>query len=123
MQVLLLAWKMGAQRMGFFSREEFVRGVKQLNAATLDKLRKSLPKLEDEVSSDPEAFSSFFTFAFKYLLTVGRFSLSSHPLLLQLLPALSPCCSEVCDQQLFYTRQSLCCQSWFNSRNAQLHIP
>jgi hypothetical protein len=69
-QVLLLAWKMGAQQMGFFSRDEFLRGLKLLSANTLEKLRKALPKLEDEVSADPEAFSSFFTFAFKFLLTV-----------------------------------------------------
>ena len=71
-QVLLLAWKMEAQRMGFFSREEFSRGLRALNASTVDRLRKALPKLEEEVDSNPAAFSSFFTFAFKFCLTVSR---------------------------------------------------
>lgn len=57
--------------MGFFTREEFSRGLRALNATSLDKLRKALPKLEEEVDSNPEAFSSFFTFAFKFCLTVG----------------------------------------------------
>ena len=69
-QVLLVAWKMGAQRMGFFSRDEFLRGLHLLGAGTPDKLRKALPKLEEEVDADPEAFGSFFTFAFKYCCTV-----------------------------------------------------
>lgn len=71
LQVLLLAWKMEAQRMGYFLREEFSRGLRALNATTIDKLRKALPKLEEEVDANPEAFSSFFTFAFKFCLTVG----------------------------------------------------
>ena len=40
MQVLLLAWKMGASRMGYFSKQEFTTGIKLLNATSLDKLRK-----------------------------------------------------------------------------------
>jgi DCN1-like protein 4/5 len=40
LQVLLLAWKMGASRMGYFSRAEFTTGLKALNALSLDKLRK-----------------------------------------------------------------------------------
>ena len=40
LQVLLLAWKMGASRMGYFSRHEFTTGLKLLNATSLDKLRK-----------------------------------------------------------------------------------
>ncbi|CAL8462542.1 g2075 [Coccomyxa elongata] len=71
-QVLLLSWKMEAQRMGYFSREEFSRGLRALNATTIDKLRKALPKLEEEVDANPEAFSSFFTFAFKFCLTEPR---------------------------------------------------
>ncbi len=59
--------------MGFFSREEFSRGLRALGATTLDKLKKALPKLEEEVDSNPAAFSSFFTFAFKFCLTVSLF--------------------------------------------------
>ena len=43
MQVLLLAWKMRASRMGYFSRQEFTTGLKLLNAPSLDKLRKVKP--------------------------------------------------------------------------------
>ena len=70
--MLLLAWKMGAQRMGFFARDEFCRGMGALGAASVDKLRKALPKLEEEVDADPEAFASFFAFAFRFCCTVRR---------------------------------------------------
>lgn len=43
-QVLLLAWKMGAQRMGFFSRSEFQQGAQvSCNAARTASMPSSLP--------------------------------------------------------------------------------
>ena len=55
-QVLLLAWKMGASRMGYFSRQEFTNGIKLLNATSLDKLRKvwhsrSCPHMELSIAT------------------------------------------------------------------------
>ena len=47
-----------------------MRGLRALGAPTLDKLRKALPKLESDIEADPDAFSPFFTFAFKFCLTV-----------------------------------------------------
>ena len=71
-QVLLLAWKMGAARMGYFSRREFMMGVRALNAPSLDKLRKVLPKLDKDIDEDEDSFSSFFAFAFKFCLMVSQ---------------------------------------------------
>ena len=104
--------------MGYFSRQEFVTGLKLLNATSLDKLRKVgissdrplashsilyashmlwahlllrwcplmgftkgwsadraavmqvLPKLDQDVDEDEDAFSAFFAFAFKFCLMV-----------------------------------------------------
>lgn len=41
LQVLLLAWKMGAKRMGFFSRDEFRRGAACSTIATAARLRET----------------------------------------------------------------------------------
>eukprot|EP00887_Chlorella_sp_A99_P005482 scaffold1.g5482.t1 len=67
-KVLLLAWKMDAKRMGYFSKDEFKHGFAQMGAATLAALRKALPRLEGEVK-DPEAFQEFYEFAFRFCLT------------------------------------------------------
>lgn len=70
-KVLLLAWKMGAQRMGFFSCHEFERGFRSLKATSLDKLKKALPLVEEELK-DPDIFQDFLEFAFKFCLTEPR---------------------------------------------------
>lgn len=67
-RVLILAWTMGARRMGYFSRAEFRRGCKLLGVTTLSHLKKSLPKL-DLLVQPPQQFSSFYNFAFQYCLT------------------------------------------------------
>ena len=69
LQVLLLAWKMGAQRMGYFSRSEFESGARALKAYDAKAMRRAALALEDEVAS-PSALLAFATFAFKFCLTV-----------------------------------------------------
>ena len=69
LQVLLLAWKMGAQRMGYFSRSEFESGARALKAYDAKALRRAALALEDEVAA-PSALLAFATFAFKFCLTV-----------------------------------------------------
>lgn len=67
-KILLLAWKMGAQRMGYFSRKEFERGFHSLRVQSLDKVKKALILVEEELR-DSEIFLDFFEFAFKFCLT------------------------------------------------------
>lgn len=68
-KVLLLAWKMRAKRMGYFSRDEFHSGLVALKAANITAVQRALPSLEAEVDCNPEAYRDFCTFAFKYCLT------------------------------------------------------
>ncbi|KAK9852593.1 hypothetical protein WJX84_002616 [Apatococcus fuscideae] len=70
-KVLILAWKLGAQRMGYFSRDEFCSGCREMKATDVNKLRAALPGLEDEVAM-PAAFQSFFQFAFRFCLMEPR---------------------------------------------------
>eukprot|EP00898_Chlorokybus_atmophyticus_P001945 jgi/Chlat1/2751/Chrsp187S02930 len=71
LSVLLFAWKLGAERMGYFSLEEWRRGLRAMRVDSLDKLKKALPSLESEVRYS-SAYQDFYTFAFQYCLTEPR---------------------------------------------------
>ncbi|GAB4817652.1 hypothetical protein N2152v2_004698 [Parachlorella kessleri] len=67
-KVLLLAWRFGAKRMGFFSREEFLDGFKLMNSSSVAQLLKALPSLEAAVQ-DPATLQDFHIYAFRFCLT------------------------------------------------------
>ena len=73
--VLHLAWKMRAERMGFFSKEEWYRGLYALGVCecragvTPEGLKESLPNAAREISDSREALVDFYTYAFKFCLT------------------------------------------------------
>ncbi|OAY31792.1 DCN1-like protein 4 [Manihot esculenta] len=67
-RILMLAWKMNAQKQGYFTQEEWRTGLKALHADNLNKLKKALPELEKEVGT-PANFEDFYSFAFRYCLT------------------------------------------------------
>ncbi|CAM6037755.1 unnamed protein product [Sphagnum compactum] len=70
-RVLLLAWKLQASRQGYFSLDEWRRGMKAMRVDSVDKLKKALPGLQQEVSSQ-YLFKDFYVFAFQYCLTEPR---------------------------------------------------
>ncbi|XP_059453558.1 uncharacterized protein LOC132184088 isoform X1 [Corylus avellana] len=67
-RILMLAWKMKAERQGYFSKDEWRTGLTALNVNSLDKLKKALPALEKEVMK-PSNFVDFYAYAFQYCLT------------------------------------------------------
>jgi DCN1-like protein 4/5 len=67
-RILMLAWKMKAEKQGYFILEEWRRGLKALRADTVNKLKKALPELEKEVKR-PLSFVDFYSYAFRYCLT------------------------------------------------------
>ncbi|KAG7036533.1 DCN1-like protein 4, partial [Cucurbita argyrosperma subsp. argyrosperma] len=67
-RILMLAWKMKAEKQGYFNLEEWRRGLKSLKADTVSKLKKALPDLEKEVRR-PSNFVDFYSYAFRYCLT------------------------------------------------------
>ncbi|KAK9130490.1 hypothetical protein Sjap_010977 [Stephania japonica] len=67
-KILMLAWKMKAEKQGYFTLEEWRRGLKALRADTITKLKKALPELEKEVRR-PQVFLDFYSFSFQYCLT------------------------------------------------------
>eukprot|EP00897_Mesotaenium_endlicherianum_P009225 jgi/Mesen1/8330/ME000046S07719 len=70
-RILLFAWKLQAARMGYFSQEEWRRGLRVMRVDSIDKLKKALPALQNEVAS-PHLFADFYKFAFEYCLTEPR---------------------------------------------------
>ncbi|GAB4842652.1 hypothetical protein Ancab_012625 [Ancistrocladus abbreviatus] len=67
-KILMLAWKMQAEKQGYFTLEEWRRGLNTLRADTIAKLKKALPELEKEVRR-PTTFVDFYTYSFRYCLT------------------------------------------------------
>ncbi|XP_010245547.1 PREDICTED: DCN1-like protein 4 isoform X1 [Nelumbo nucifera] len=67
-RILMLAWKMKAEKQGYFTLDEWRRGLKALRADTISKLKKALPELEKEVRRPPN-FVDFYSYAFRYCLT------------------------------------------------------
>ncbi|GER27407.1 defective in cullin neddylation protein [Striga asiatica] len=67
-RLLMLAWKMQAERQGYFTLDEWRTGLKALRADTIPKLKKSLVDLEKEVRR-PSNFVDFYSYAFRYCLT------------------------------------------------------
>lgn len=70
-RALLLAWKLQAVRQGYFSLEEWRKGLKAMRVDTIDKLKKALPVLQQEVAT-PDIFRDLYTFSFQYCLTEPR---------------------------------------------------
>ncbi|KAF7814475.1 DCN1-like protein 4 [Senna tora] len=67
-RILMLAWKMKAEKQGYFTLDEWRRGLKAVRADTISKLKKSLVDLEKEVMR-PSNLSDFYSYAFRYCLT------------------------------------------------------
>ncbi|RAL41395.1 hypothetical protein DM860_010189 [Cuscuta australis] len=68
-RILLLAWKMQAKKQGFFTLEEWRKGIKDLNVDTIERLKQTITKLVDEVKHYSTMLLDFYTYAFKYNLT------------------------------------------------------
>ncbi|GMP35579.1 hypothetical protein CsSME_00007959 [Camellia sinensis var. sinensis] len=70
-RILMLAWKMNAQKQGYFTQDEWQRGLKALTVDTVNKLKNALSELENEVRM-PQNFADFYSFAFQYCLTEDK---------------------------------------------------
>ncbi|CAK9136605.1 unnamed protein product [Ilex paraguariensis] len=62
---------MNAEKQGYFTEDEWRRGLKALRADTINKLKKALSELEKEVRK-PQNFENFYSYAFRYCLTEDK---------------------------------------------------
>ncbi|KAL6286043.1 DCN1-like protein 4 [Prunus yedoensis var. nudiflora] len=67
-RILMLAWKMKAEKQGYFTLEEWRTGFTALRVDNKYKLKKTLPELEKEVRR-PTNFVDFYSYSFRYCLT------------------------------------------------------
>jgi DCN1-like protein 4/5 len=63
--VLVLAWHLNAQSMGYFKKEEFMTGMQTLGVDTLEKLKNQLRVFKDELD-DPSKFKDIYRYAFGF---------------------------------------------------------
>lgn len=64
--VLILAWRCQAETQCEFSRDEFYKGLKNLNADSIDKLKNNLIRTKQELSGNTNLFKDLYQFTFNY---------------------------------------------------------
>ncbi|OMO90978.1 hypothetical protein COLO4_18740 [Corchorus olitorius] len=67
-RILMFAWKLKAEKQGYFTLDEWQTGLKALGVDSLSKLKKALTELENEVV-EPSNYNNFYSYAFRYCLT------------------------------------------------------
>ncbi|WOH01122.1 hypothetical protein DCAR_0520503 [Daucus carota subsp. sativus] len=70
-RMLLLAWKLNAEKQGYFTEDEWQRGLKEIRADTIKKLKTRLSDLVKEIR-EPGKFEDFYLYAFQYCLTEDK---------------------------------------------------
>ncbi|KAJ1990273.1 hypothetical protein H4R33_001777 [Dimargaris cristalligena] len=87
-EYLVLAWKLGAASMGYFSEIEFVQGLAQCQCSTLDELRAHLPIWKDQRWS-PDYSKKYYTWMFGFTKEPSQKSLDV-AIATEILPSLLP---------------------------------
>lgn len=72
---LVISKYMGAQVMGEYTQEEFLRGFQRLGCETVDALKKKLPGLRKEIT-DPSKFKDIYEYAYSFSREKGQKSLA-----------------------------------------------
>ncbi|KAJ8681602.1 hypothetical protein QAD02_017394 [Eretmocerus hayati] len=70
-KVLVLAWKLNAEQMCRFTREEFVVGLKSMKVDSIKGIQMHLPELVQELVGDGESFKDLYRFTFRFGLDVS----------------------------------------------------
>ena len=63
--VLIISWKMEAETMCIYTREEFVKGMEAMGCDTAEKLKSEIPKLRSEIAN-PRVYKDFYNFCFMF---------------------------------------------------------
>lgn len=65
-KVLILAWRLNAETMCQFSKEEFITGLKNMRTDSIKSISLKLPEICNEVLNDPELFKDLYRFTFRF---------------------------------------------------------
>jgi len=63
--ILVLAWHLNAQSMGFFKRDEFIGGLQRLGVDSISKLKNQLNNIKKDLD-DPVKYKEIYRFAFGF---------------------------------------------------------
>ncbi|CAO3659039.1 unnamed protein product [Umbelopsis ramanniana] len=69
--VLVISWQLNAASMGYFTREEWMNGMENINVCTLPQLKAKIPEFE-HVLQDPVQFKELYRYSFGYVKTKGQ---------------------------------------------------
>lgn len=69
-KVLVLAWKLNAEQMCRFSRNEFAQGLKLMKVDSIKGIQSRLPEIVSELERDNELYKDLYRFTFKFGLDV-----------------------------------------------------
>ncbi|KAL1453088.1 hypothetical protein WDU94_007263 [Cyamophila willieti] len=65
-RILVLAWKLDAQQMCKFTKQEFVNGLKVMNVDSIKDIQNKLPELVNKCRDNAEEFKSLYRFTFRF---------------------------------------------------------
>ncbi|XP_039438515.1 DCN1-like protein 3 [Culex pipiens pallens] len=77
--ILVLAWRLDASQMCQFTKSEFIQGLQQMNAASIDDIKTRLRQIIDKLSAtgdESEDFKQLYRFTFRFGLEPGHRILS-----------------------------------------------
>lgn len=63
--MIVISWHMKAQEMGYYQKDEFLNGLKDLNADTIEKLKAKVQSLRDELK-DANKQRDIYKFAWHF---------------------------------------------------------
>jgi len=63
---LILAWKLKAEEMGYFKREEFVVNLDKFGVSDITSLRKTVLQIEKETMANAALFTDLYKYAFTF---------------------------------------------------------
>ncbi|XP_008201785.1 DCN1-like protein 3 [Nasonia vitripennis] len=69
-KVLVLAWKLNAEQMCQFTRQEFVQGLKSMRVDSIRGIQLQLPVIVQELTINGESFKDLYRFTFRFGLDV-----------------------------------------------------
>lgn len=74
--ILVLAWRLDASQMCQFTKSEFIQGLQQMNAASIDDIKLRLEQIVEKLKTDSEEFKLLYRFTFRFGLEPGHRILS-----------------------------------------------
>lgn len=74
--ILVLAWCLDAAQMCCFTKAEFIQGLQQMAASTIDEIKMRLRQTIDKLAADTELFKQLYRFTFRFGLEPGHRILS-----------------------------------------------